>query len=275
MTETVLTYLPFIAGLALTGAFAGLTAGLLGVGGGVVTVPALSYVLTLLGYDQSIVMHVAVATSLAVIIPTGWRSALAHNARGAVDHKVLRLWGPPIVIASLAGGLMAGWFSSDVLRIIFGGTALLIALNIVMPAQQALMGRLSASPLAHRISAGVIGYISSLMGIGGGSLSVPTLTAFGSTIHAAVGTSSALGVMLAIPGMIGFIVSGWFAPGTPPFSLGFVNLPAFVLIGIIASLISPLGAALAHRLPGRGLKLLFAAYLVIIGGRMLWTTVFG
>ena len=275
MIEAVWPYLPFIFGLALTGAFAGLTAGLLGVGGGVVTVPALSYVLTLLGYDQAVVMHVAVATSLAVIVPTGWRSALAHNARGAVDQKVLRLWGVPIVVASLAGGLMAGWFSSDALRIIFGGTALLIALNIVLPAQQALMGRLSASPLAHRISAAVIGYISSLMGIGGGSLSVPTLTAFGSTMHAAVGTSSALGVMLALPGMIGFIVSGWFAPGTPPFSLGYVNLPAFALIGVVASLLAPVGAALAHRLPGRGLKFVFAAYLIIIGARMLWTSIFG
>jgi uncharacterized membrane protein YfcA len=188
---------------------------------------------------------------------------------------VLSLWGPPIVIASLAGGLMAGWFSSDALRIIFGATALLIALNIVMPAQQALMGRLSASPLAHRISAAVIGYISSLMGIGGGSLSVPTLTAFGSPIHTAVGTSSALGVMLALPGMIGFIISGWFAPGTPPFSLGFVNLPAFALVGLIASLLAPIGAALAHRLPGRGLKFVFAAYLIIIGARMLWTSIFG
>ncbi|MEX0627374.1 MAG: sulfite exporter TauE/SafE family protein, partial [Cucumibacter sp.] len=247
----------------------------LGVGGGIVIVPALSFVLTLLGYDPAAAMHVAVATSLAVIVPTGFRSAQAHHRRGAVDFGILRLWGPFIVVASLAGGLMAGLYSSGTLRVIFGVTAILIALNIVLPVQKRLMGAFAATSWAHRISASVIGYISALMGIGGGSLSVPTLSVFGVPIHTAVGTASALGVLLAIPGAIGFIVSGWLAEGRPPFSFGYVNLPALLVLGVVASLVAPAGAALAHRLPARALQTVFAVYLVVIGGRMLWQSLAG
>lgn len=273
--EALAGYLPFIAALLATGVVAGITAGLLGVGGGIVTVPALSLVLSLLGYDQAVVMHVAVATSLAVIIPTGIRSAQAHNRRAAVSFDILKLWGPSIVLASLAGGVMAGWYSSAALRIVFGVMALLIAVNQVLPIQRRLMGHLSATPQAHRISAAVIGYVSALMGIGGGSLSVPTMNAFGEKMHTAVGTASALGVMLAIPGAIGFIASGWFAEGRPPFSVGYVNLPAMVVLGVAASLCAPWGAALAHRLPERGLKAVFAAYLLVVGARMLWQSLAG
>ncbi|HEY8595842.1 MAG TPA: sulfite exporter TauE/SafE family protein [Devosiaceae bacterium] len=267
--EIVLNYLPFAAGLAAAGAIAGLIAGLLGVGGGIVMVPAMAFVFEALGFGADVVMHVAVGTSLAVIIATGTSSARAHHARGAVDGKLLRLWGPFIVAASLLGGLMAGLYSGDVLRIIFGVVALFIALNIVLPIQKQLMSHLSASPLANRVSAAVVGYISALMGIGGGSLSVPTLVAFGNPVHRAVGTSSALGVMLAIPGALGFVISGWEAAGRPPLSIGYVNLPAMVLIGAVASSVAPFGAALAHRLDQKRLKLVFAVFLVVVAVRMI------
>ncbi|WP_245944997.1 sulfite exporter TauE/SafE family protein [Pelagibacterium lacus] len=274
MTDLV-PYLPFALGLALTGAVSGVMAGLLGIGGGIIMVPAMVLAFGLLGYDPAVLMHVAVGTSLAVIIPTGWRSARSHAARGAVDPAILRLWGVPIVIASLVGGLMAGLYSAAALKIIFGVMALFIALNMALPVQRLALERLAGLPLANRVSAAVIGYISALMGIGGGSISVPTLLAFGVPMHTAVGTSSALGVMLAVPAMIGFFISGWGVAGVPPLSLGFVNIPAFVLIGGLATLTAPLGVVLAHRLNARLLRAAFASFLVAVGIRMILQALFG
>ena len=197
MSDLITQFLPFAIGLALTGAVSGVMAGLLGIGGGIIMVPAMVFAYQLLGYNPDVIMHVAVGTSLAVIIPTGMRSARAHDKRGAVDRNIVRLWAPWIVAASLLGGLMAGLYSAAALKIIFGVMALFIALNMALPVQRRLMEALAGVPMVNRVSAAVIGYVSALMGIGGGSLTVPTLTAFGTPIHTAVGTSSALGVILA------------------------------------------------------------------------------
>jgi uncharacterized protein len=266
----VASYWPFVLGLMATGVVSGISAGLLGIGGGAIIVPALGNALLLLGYDPDVVQHVAVGTSLAIIIPTGIMSARAHHKRGALDQRVLRLWTPFIVAGTFIGGLMAGWFSGDVLRIVFAVMAFLIAANIVFAFQTRLMGHLHGSSLVHRALAFVVGFVSSLMGIGGGSLTVPTLVAFGSTMHAAVGTSAAVGVAIAISGTLGFIISGWNNAGLPPLSLGYVNLLALVLVAVLAALCAPLGAALAHRLDQRALKYVFAAFLVAVGLNMLW-----
>lgn len=268
-------YLPLVAGLLAAGAVAGLIAGLLGVGGGIVMVPAMAITFHFMGFDPAIYQHVAVGTSLAVIIATGTSSTLAHHRRGAVMMDILKLWGPFIVAASLLGGLMARLYSGDVLRLIFGGVAIFLAANVVLSVQQKLMAQLRESRLTHRISAFVVGYISALMGIGGGSLSVPTLTAFGHPIHKAVGTGAALGVMLAIPGSAGFVVSGWTVEGRPPLSLGYVNLPSLVLIGMVATFVAPVGAALAHRLDQKHLKRVFAVFLLLVGLRMIYQAIAG
>lgn len=269
MIDQILFYLPFILGLTATGAVSGVMAGLLGIGGGIIMVPAMVLAYQLLGYNPEVNMHVAVGTSLAVIVPTGLRSARAHAAKGAVDGRIVRLWGPYVVAASLAGGLMAGLYSAQALKLIFGGMALFIALNMALPVQRRLMERLAGVPMVNRVSAAVIGYVSALMGVGGGSLTVPTLSAFGASIHTAVGTSSALGVMLAIPGAIGFLISGLGAQETPLGSIGFINVPSLVLIGAMAALTAPLGVALAHRLNERLLRGVFAVFLITIGLRMI------
>lgn len=268
-------YWPFVLGLLVTGVFSGLAAGLLGIGGGAIIVPALSTALSLMGYDSDVVQHVAVGTSLAIIIPTGIMSARAHYQRGALDMRVLRLWAPLIVVGTFIGGLMAGYFSGDVLRVVFAVMAFLIAANIVFAFQTRLMGHLDGSSLTHRISAFVVGYISALMGIGGGSLTVPTLVAFGATMHAAVGTSAAIGVAIAISGTLGFIISGWGEAGLPPFSVGYINLVALVLVAILAAVFAPMGAAIAHRLDQKTLKYVFAAFLVAVGLNMLWKVLAG
>ncbi len=268
-------YWPFVLGLMATGAISGVFAGLLGIGGGAIIVPAFAYVLQWLGYDSEVVQHVAVGTSLAIIIPTGLASARAHYKRGAVDVEILKLWAPVIFVSTLIGGLMAGLYTGDVLRIIFGVMALFIAANIVLPFQQRLIGHLHSSPTTHRIFAAIVGYISALMGVGGGSLSVPTIAAFGATMHRAVGTGAAIGVFIAISGTIGFVISGWNAQNLPPLSLGYVNLIALVQIGGLSVLTAPLGAALAHRLQQRTLKLVFAAFLVFVGLNMIWKALAG
>jgi uncharacterized membrane protein YfcA len=268
-------YLPFVFGLMVTGVFSGLAAGLLGIGGGAIIVPALSNALIWLGYDSDIVMHVAVGTSLAIIIPTGIMSARAHHKRGALDVPTLRLWAPFIVAGTLIGGLMAGIYSGDVLRIVFAVMAFFIAANIIFAFQTKLMGHLHGSSLTHRISAFVVGYISALMGIGGGSLTVPTLVAFGATMHRAVGTSAAIGVAIAISGTIGFIISGWGVEDLPPLSIGYINLLALALVAGLAALCAPLGAALAHRMDQKTLKYVFAAFLVVVGLNMLWEVIAG
>jgi uncharacterized membrane protein YfcA len=263
-------YWPFAVGLLVTGAFSGVFAGLLGIGGGAIIVPALGYALGLMGYDSNVVQHVAVATSLAIIIPTGIMSARAHYKRGAVDVNALKLWVPAIVVGTFIGGLMAGWFTGDVLRVVFGVMAIFIAANIVLPFQQRLMGHLSGSGAVNAVSAFVVGYISALMGTGGGSLSVPTLAAFGATMHKAVGTGAAIGVAIAISGTIGFIISGWNEGGLPPLSLGYVNIVAWVIVGAMAAIAAPIGVALAHRLKQKTLKYVFATFLTLVGLQMIW-----
>ena len=268
-------YWPFVLGLMVTGVCSGLAAGLLGIGGGAIIVPALSNALLLLGFDADVVQHAAVGTSLAIIIPTGVMSARAHYARGALDMATLKLWVPFVVAGTFVGGLMAGLFSGDVLRIVFAVMAFLIAANIVSGWQTRLMGHLHGSRAVHRIAASVVGYVSALMGVGGGSLTVPTLVAFGATMHAAVGTSAAVGVAIAISGTLGFIISGWGVPGLPPLSLGYINLVALVLVGTLAAVFAPFGAALAHRLDQKTLRYLFAAFLVLVGLNMLWKVLAG
>lgn len=272
---SLLSYWPFVLGMLATGVVSGVAAGLLGIGGGAVIVPALSSALLWMGFDSDVVQHVAVGTSLAIIIPTGIMSARAHHKRGALDMDVFKLWAPFIVAGTFIGGLMAGWYSGDVLRIVFAVMAFVIAANIIFSFQTKLMGHLHSSKPTHRGAAFVVGYLSSLMGIGGGSLTVPTLVAFGQTMHKAVGTSAAIGVAIALSGTLGFLISGWGVSGLPPLSLGYINIVALVLVGAMAAVCAPLGAALAHRLDQKTLKYVFAVFLVAVGLNMLWKVLFG
>ena len=272
---TLGAYWPFVLAMMATGMVSGVAAGLLGIGGGAVIVPALSTSMLIMGFDSDVVQHVAVGTSLAIIIPTGFVSARSHFKRGSLDVAVLKLWAPFIVVGTFVGGLMAGLFSGDVLRIVFAVMAFVIAANIVFGFQTRLMAHLKDSKATHRIAALIVGYISSLMGVGGGSLTVPTLVAFGQTMHKAVGTSAAIGVAIALSGTLGFLISGWGVSGLPPFSLGYINVVALVLVGALAALFAPLGAALAHKMSPTRLKYVFATFLVAVGLNMLWKVIAG
>jgi uncharacterized protein len=257
--------------LLAAGLAAGVIAGLLGVGGGVVIVPVLSAALTLMGTPESIVMQVAVGTSLASIIPTAISSNRAHYSRGAVDIDLLKSWAPAVAAGVLIGSAVAASVKGPVLSAVFGVVALGVAAHMTFVPETL---RLSDHPPQGWIKNAVcvaIGAFSSMMGIGGGSLTVPTLTLCNYPIRRAVGTSSAMGLVIAVPGAIGFIVGGWGVPDRPDFSLGFVNLLGFALIVPASMWTAPFGAKLAHSIPPRVLRRAFAAFLAVTSVKMLYT----
>lgn len=268
LTLTVTEIVLLVGGLVVASIIAGLIAGLLGVGGGIVLVPVMFWMFTLINFPEPIAAHMAVATSLATIVFTSVSSMRAHHKRGAVDFELLKRWGPAIAIGALSGGLAARWFDGGVLTGIFGTVALLIAINLAIPRTLVISGRLPHPAVQGAIGV-IIGFISSLMGIGGGTLGVPTLAAFSYPIHRAVGTAAAFGFVIAVPAAIGFIVSGWEVPGRPPLSLGYVSLAAAAIILPFTITLAPVGARLAHALEPIWVKRAFALFLVITAIKML------
>lgn len=275
MTDlSTLQMVTILVGIVLSSILAGVLAGLLGVGGGIVLVPVLFWILSISRFPADISMHMAVATSLATIIFTSLSSARAHSRRGAVDPALLRLWAPGIVVGALSGGLAAKFIAPDGLKAIFGVIALFVALNMARTRHLVLGPHLPESRAVNLAIAGATGLLSALMGIGGGTLSVPILTGFSVEIRRAVGTAAAFGILIAVPAVIGFAISGAGVPGRPPLSLGYVNLAAAALILPFTVGFAPVGASLAHRLDTIWIKRAFALFLAITAVRMLMS-VFG
>ena len=263
-------WLPLIAAMLATGAVGGILAGLLGIGGGIVIVPVLDTVLAVLGVDPSIRMHVAVATSLATIVPTSISSSRAHFRRGAVDVALVRRWALFILLGALLGAWVAARVHSVVLSLVFASVALVIAVKLLLPAQnQVLADDVPRHPAMTLVPTG-IGAVSSMMGIGGGTLSVAALTLCNQPIHRAVGTAALFGLVISVPATLAFMWSGYGDPRLPPGSVGFVNVPGFLVIAPTTVLFAPLGAALAHRLSQAQLRALFGAFLLLMSVRMFW-----
>lgn len=253
-----------------TGAVSGVLAGLLGIGGGIVIVPVLEAVLGLLGVDESIRMHVAVGTSLATIVPTSMSSSWAHHRRRAVDVDLVRRWVAFVLAGSAFGAWIASRVHSDVLSAVFALVAFAMAVKLLLPADGAtLRDGVPDGGLIKIVPAG-IGTVSSMMGIGGGTLSVAALTLLSQPIHRAVGTAALFGLAISVPGAVGFAVAGWSHPGLPAGSLGYVNLLGFALIAPLTVAMAPVGAAIAHRLSQRQLSALFGAFLLLMSLRMGW-----
>ncbi|MFC0102204.1 sulfite exporter TauE/SafE family protein [Sphingopyxis terrae] len=255
--------------MLLTGAVGGVIAGMLGVGGGIVIVPVLDLVLAALGIDSSVRMHVAVATSLATIIPTAISSSRAHEAKGAVDHEQLRRWGVAIFLGAIAGVLLASRVSGDVLSAVFGIVALLVAVKMLLPLEGKHIAETMPEGVAGQAIPFAIGGISSMMGIGGGTLSVPVMTLFAVPIHRAVGTAALFGLLISAPAAVAFVVTGWHVEGLPPGSLGYVNLIGLAVIGPATFVTAPWGARIAHALSKRQLSILFGLFLTVVAVRML------
>ena len=260
--------LSLILAMLLTGACAGILAGLLGVGGGIVIVPALEAALGFLGVDVSVRMHIAVATSLATIIPTSISSAAAHYRKDAIDFSVVRYWSPLILVGAIAGTVIASQVTGRVLAGVFAVVALAVALNMMRPAQDKVLWQGLPRGAAGAAIPTTIGTVSTFMGIGGGSMSVPAMTLMSKPIHLAVGTSALLGLVIALPATAGYIIAGWRHALLPDWSLGYVSLVGFILITPATVLFAPLGAKIAHALSRRWLSFLFGAFLLIVSVRM-------
>lgn len=264
--------------LMALGGVAGFLAGLLGVGGGLVLVPGLFFSLSALGYDSIHLMHMAVGTSLAIIIPTGLTSARAHAKRGAVRMDLVRKIGPGILLGVAFGTVLAAQISGEHLKLIFAVVLFFLSLLMMVDSTRFHCAKdVPGQPWAI-MAGGVIGGLSSLMGIGGATISVPYMTLCRVAIHQAIGTASALGLVIAIPAALGYVVIGWGA-GTdnalPPLSLGYVNMLAFFLIVPFSVFAAPWGARAAHCISVGHLRKIFALFLIIVALRMLYNALHG
>lgn len=254
----------------ITGAAAGLLAGLLGVGGGLVIVPALAWLLAGRGVASDHLMHLAVGSSLAAIIPTAVSSLLAHRRRGSVHWPAVQGLLPGILAGALGGAWLARQVSSHGLALFFGCFEILVAIQLFF----------AARPVAHRalpgragmgLAGGVIGTVSALLGIGGGTLTTPFLLWNGIDIRRAVGTSAACGLPIALAGAAGFAWSGWMPMAGQVWTTGFIYWPAVAGIALASVPLAPLGARLAHHLPRTWLQRVFALFLLLVGVNMLFT----
>ena len=268
MIETLTPYLPMLAALIAAGLFAGLVAGLFGIGGGVVIVPTLAFVFAQLGYED-VAMHMAVGCSLATIVATSIRSAMSHHKRGAVDLDVVKGWVPFIMVGAILGALIAGAMPSEGMRAVFGTILILVALQFIL-------GR-PTWKLADDLPGGItriglasgLGALSGIMGIGGGVFGVTLMTLCGRSVHKAVGTAAAFGAAIGFPAAIGFVITGWAVAERPPFSLGYLNVPAIVIIALMTTSIAPVGAMLAHRMNAVMLRRVFGIVMLMISANML------
>lgn len=250
----------------LLGAFAGVLAGLLGVGGGLIIVPVLAIIFAERGFDG--VMHLAVGTSLATIVFTSISSVLAHHRRGAVRWEVFARLAPGIIIGALAGAAIADLMPGDGLRVVFGIFELAVAAQMALSVRPSPQRQLPG-PAGMGVAGGVIGAVSAVVGIGGGTLTVPFLTWCNVPMRQAVATSAACGLPIALGGAAGFAGTGWGEPNLPDYTLGYLYLPALVSVVIASVAFAPLGARLAHSIPAAALKRFFALFLAILGIRML------
>lgn len=225
----------------------------------------------MLGYMPGVAMHVAVGTSLATIIATSIASIRTHHSKGAVDLALLRRWAPAMFIAAGAGGVAARYIDGAQLKLVFACIAVLVAINMLLPRKLVIAEQLPQGAAGRAGLPGLIGFVSALMGIGGGTLSVPLLTAFNYPVHKAVGTAAAFGLVIAVPATAGFIWGGLGVEGRPAFSLGYVNLLAAALIFPITVVMARQGARMAHAIRPELLKRLFAMFLGVTAFRMFWS----
>jgi len=257
-------------GLVIAGVVGGLVAGMLGVGGGIVVVPMLYHVLATLDVPENLRMHIAVGTSLATIIPTSISSLRAHNAKGAVDWDLLKRWFVPMIVGVIIGSVLAGIASGRELAFVFVGVAVPVAIHMAFGGENRRLGHQLPRGIGGALLPAGISGVSTMMGIGGGTIGVPAMALFGMPIHRAVATASAFGMIISIPGTVGSIISGWHVQGLPVYSLGYVNLLGFFLIAPAAFLVAPVGAWLAHSTDKQRLRILFAVFIAITAGRMLY-----
>lgn len=265
----IATLLPLVGLLVVTSAFAGLIAGLLGVGGGIVLVPAFLFAFETLGYGSPELMQICLATSLATIIVTSIRSVAAHHRKGAVDWAILVRWAPGIAAGAVLGGLTVARLDSDFLQAMFGGIAICIGLYFAFGRRHWRLASQMPGPGLREAIAAAIGFLSTLMGIGGGSFAVPLMTLCSVPMRRAVATAAGFGLSIALPSVATFLFVPIPDAERPPMTLGSVNLGAFLVAISMTLITAPIGARLAHSLEERTLRRVFAVFILAVAANML------
>ncbi|MBL4602182.1 MAG: sulfite exporter TauE/SafE family protein [Emcibacteraceae bacterium] len=266
--------IPLILVMLASGVLSGLMAGLLGIGGGIVIVPILEFSLSYFGVDEAVRMHVAIATSLAIIIVTSFSSARAHNKHENVDHALIKKWAVSMLIAAAIGSWVASMLNGKSLVIIFALLAFVVAFKMLLKGDPAKTGTQFPNHWAVQLMPLSIGGLSSMMGIGGGVMGVSFMTIFGMPIHRAVGTASFFGVLISIPGTISYMITGAGVEGLPAGNIGYVSLIGLGVIAPVSYLAAPFGAKIAHQLNQRQLNLAFGGFLLFVSSQMIYRYLF-
>lgn len=255
--------------LLATGAFAGILAGLLGVGGGIVIVPILFHLFTGFGIETSLAMPLAVGTSLSTIVLTSIASARKHHAKGGIDLSLVQRWSLPVLIGVILGALSPSVIDGERIKTVFGVMLVLVSLHMLASSRWRLelMQHLPPQPVQFIAALGIGGF-SALLGIGGGTLVVPLLTLFAFPIHRAVSTASLFGLIISVPATLVYIANGWNIGDLPPLTTGYVNWAVFAILVPMTMWFAPLGVKLAYRLNVPQLKRAFALFLCLVGLKM-------
>jgi len=259
----------FLIIMAITAVVAGFFAGFFGIGGGIITVPCLFYIFGAIGIDKSFVMHLAVGTSFAIIVPTAMMSVFTHYKHKAVDFGVLKTYGIFVVIGVVIGSFFAASMETKSLVLFFSIIIYLLAINLIFLKDKTKI-KLKFNLFQRTVLGFIVGFVSSLMGIGGAIMNVPILKFVGYSINKAIGSAASIGFLIAVFGCLGFLISGIFIKTNIPLSIGFINVPAFLIFIPITILMAKVGATAVHKIKREIIAKLFGLFLIIIASRFLY-----
>ena len=255
--------------MSVTAVVAGFFAGFFGIGGGIITVPCLFYNFGAVGIDKSFIMHLAVGTSFAIIVPTAIMSVFTHYKHQAVDFNIIKTYGIFVVIGVIIGTFFAASMQTKSLVLFFSIIIYLLALNLIFLKDKTKI-RLKFTLLQRTVFGFIVGFVSSLMGIGGAIMNVPILKFVGYTINKAIGSAASIGFLISVFGFLGFLVSGILIKTDIPLSVGFINIPAFLIFIPITVMMAKVGASTVHKMKREIIAKLFGIFLIIIASRFLY-----
>ena len=255
--------------MSVTAIVAGFFAGFFGIGGGIITVPCLFYIFGAVGIDKSFIMHLAVGTSFAIIVPTAIMSVFTHYKHQAVDFSVVRTYGMFVVIGVIIGSFFAASMHTTSLVLFFSIVIYLLALNLIFLKDKTNI-KIKFNLIQRTVLGFIVGFVSSLMGIGGAVMNVPILKFVGYTINKAIGSAASIGFLISVFGCIGFLISGILLKTNLPLSVGFINIPAFLIFIPITTMMAKVGATTVHKMKRENIAKLFGFFLIIIASRFLY-----
>ena len=255
--------------MSVTAVVAGFFAGFFGIGGGIITVPCLFYIFGAVGIDKSFIMHLAVGTSFAIIVPTAIMSVFTHYKHQAVDFNIIKTYGIFVVIGVIIGTFFAASMQTKSLVLFFSIIIYLLAINLIFLKDKTKI-RLKFTLLQRTVFGFIVGFVSSLMGIGGAIMNVPILKFVGYTINKAIGSAASIGFLISVFGFLGFLVSGILIKTDIPLSVGFINIPAFLIFIPITVMMAKVGASTVHKMKREIIAKLFGIFLIIIASRFLY-----